>query len=50
MEASVTIVPVPFYGPAATQAEIDQAIKDTGNRIEVTRFANLQEACAEAAS
>src|ERR1700730_793566 len=41
--------PVPFYGPAATQAEIDAAIQQTGNRIEVTRFANLQEACAEAA-
>src|SRR5580692_664639 len=41
--------PVPFYGPAATQAEIDAAIAQTGNRIEVTRFASLQEACAEAA-
>jgi carbamoyltransferase len=41
--------PVPFYGPAATQSEIDKAIQETGNRIEVTRFANLQDACAEAA-
>jgi carbamoyltransferase len=41
--------PVPFYGPAATQAEIDAAIAQTGSRIEVTRFASLQEACAEAA-
>ena len=41
--------PVPFYGPAATQAEIDKAIAETGNRIEVTRFANLADACAEAA-
>jgi carbamoyltransferase len=42
--------PVPFYGPAATQSEIDKAIQETGNRIEVTRFANLQEACTEAAT
>jgi carbamoyltransferase len=41
--------PVPFFGPAATQAEIDKAIAETGNRIEVTRFATLEEACAEGA-
>jgi carbamoyltransferase len=41
--------PVPFFGPAATQAEIDKAIAETGNRIQVTRFANLADACAEAA-
>ncbi len=41
--------PVPFFGPAATQAEIDKAIAETGNRVEVTRFATLEEACAEGA-
>jgi carbamoyltransferase len=41
--------PVPFFGPAATQAEIEIAIEQTGDRIHVTRFANLQDACAEAA-
>ena len=41
--------PVPFYGPAATQAEIDAAIAQTGDRISVTRFASLQDTCAEAA-
>jgi len=41
--------PVPFFGPAATQAEIDKAIAETGNRVEITRFATLEEACAEAA-
>ena len=41
--------PVPFLGPAATQAEIDKALAETGDRIEVTRFASLEEACAEAA-
>jgi carbamoyltransferase len=41
--------PVPFIGPAATQAEIDRAIAETGSRIEVTRFANLADACAEGA-
>ena len=35
--------PVPFYGPAATQAEIDKAIAETGNRVSVTRFTTLQE-------
>ncbi|HEX3117921.1 MAG TPA: carbamoyltransferase N-terminal domain-containing protein, partial [Candidatus Acidoferrum sp.] len=41
--------PVPFFGPAATQSEIDKAIAETGNRVEVTRFATLEEACAEGA-
>ncbi|HEY2823647.1 MAG TPA: carbamoyltransferase C-terminal domain-containing protein [Candidatus Acidoferrum sp.] len=41
--------PVPFYGPAATQSEIDKAIAETGNRVEVTRFGSLADACAEAA-
>jgi carbamoyltransferase len=40
---------VPFYGPAATQTEIDKAIAETGSRIQVTRFTNLADACAEAA-
>jgi carbamoyltransferase len=41
--------PVPFFGPAATQAEIEAAIEQTKDRIEITRFANLQDACEEAA-
>src|SRR5580704_16363027 len=41
--------PVPFIGPAATQAEIDAAIAETGDRIQATRFATLEEACAEGA-
>jgi carbamoyltransferase len=42
-------MPVPFLGPAATHTEIDQALAETGNRIEITRFATLAETCAEAA-
>jgi carbamoyltransferase len=41
--------PVPFFGPAASPADIDKAIADTGSRIETVRYATLQEACAEAA-
>jgi carbamoyltransferase len=41
--------PVPFFGPEHSQAEIDKAIADTGNRVEVVRFTNLADTCAEAA-
>jgi carbamoyltransferase len=41
--------PVPFFGPAASPADIDKAIADTGSRIETVRHATLQDACAEAA-
>ncbi len=41
--------PVPFFGPEASQADIDKALADTGNRIEVVRFSSLAETCAEAA-
>jgi carbamoyltransferase len=40
--------PAPFLGPAASQSEIDKAIKETKG-IETVRFSNLREACAEAA-
>jgi len=41
--------PVPFFGPEASQADIDKALAETGNRIEVVRFPTLAETCAEAA-
>jgi carbamoyltransferase len=41
--------PVPFFGPEASQADIDKALADTGNRIEVVRYSSLAETCAEAA-
>jgi carbamoyltransferase len=41
--------PVPFWGPAATQAQIDAAIAETGSKIEATRYATLAEACAAGA-
>jgi carbamoyltransferase len=40
--------PAPFLGPAASQSEIDKAIKETKG-IETVRFSNLRDACAEAA-
>ncbi|MGY2908720.1 carbamoyltransferase family protein [Bradyrhizobium sp. URHC0002] len=42
-------MPVPFLGPEHSQAEIDKALADAGSRIEVTRFPNLEQTCAEAA-
>jgi carbamoyltransferase len=42
-------MPVPFLGPEHSQAEIDKALADTGSRIEVTSFPNLEQTCAEAA-
>ena len=42
-------MPVPFLGPGHSQAEIDRALADTGSRIEVTCFPNLEHTCAEAA-
>lgn len=42
-------MPVPFLGPEHSQAEIDKVLADAGSRIEVTRFPNLEQTCAEAA-
>jgi len=41
--------PVPFLGPAASQADIDRAIEETESRIETVRFSSLRETCIEAA-
>lgn len=41
-------IPVPFYGPAYSDSIIDEALKEFSGRIEITRYANLPEACAEA--
>jgi carbamoyltransferase len=40
---------VPFLGPAHSEAAIDRALEKFSDRIEVTRFSDLREACAEAA-
>lgn len=42
-------MPVPFLGPEHSQAEIDKVLAEAGSRIEVTRFPNLEQTCAEAA-
>jgi carbamoyltransferase len=40
--------PAPFLGPAASESEIEKAIKETKG-IETVRFSNLRDACVEAA-
>lgn len=42
-------MPVPFLGPEHSEAEINKALADAGNRIEVARFPSLEQTCAEAA-
>lgn len=42
-------MPVPFLGPEHSEAEINKALADAGNRIEVARFSSLEQTCAEAA-
>lgn len=42
-------MPVPFLGPEPSLDEIDRALADTGDRIEVTRFSGLEETCSAAA-
>jgi carbamoyltransferase len=41
--------PVPFFGPAYPNGDIDSAIAAFGDRIDVTRFGRLEETCASAA-
>ena len=41
--------PVPFLGPASSQAAIDSAIGEYGNLIDVIRFSSVEETCAAAA-
>jgi carbamoyltransferase len=40
---------VPFLGPAYSEAAINRALEKFSDRIEVTRFSDLREACAETA-
>src|SRR5262249_37633300 len=41
--------PVPFYGPAHSTAEIDNALEQFADRIEIVRFGSLEDTCVEAA-
>lgn len=41
--------PVPFLGPEASQSDIDKALHELQDKIEVVRFSNLRDTCAEAA-
>jgi carbamoyltransferase len=41
--------PAPFYGPAHTVEEIDAALAEFEERIDVRRYETLEEACAAAA-
>jgi len=40
---------VPFLGPSHPQDEIEEAVCEFAAELQVTRFCNLEEACAEAA-
>src|SRR5215468_3474078 len=41
--------PVPFYGPAYSVADIDNALEQFADRVEVIRFGSLEDTCVEAA-
>ena len=41
--------PVPFWGPAHGPSAVDAAVQEFAAEIHVTRFADLDDACAEAA-
>src|SRR2546429_3795790 len=38
-------IPVPFYGPAYSLSQIEEALKEFHDRIEVRSFQNLLETC-----
>jgi carbamoyltransferase len=42
-------ISVPFYGPAYPVSKVQEALLDFDSRIEVVNYANLSDACAEAA-
>jgi len=42
-------IPVPFYGPAYSPREMEEAIEEFRDRIEVVRSKNLVDTCAQAA-
>jgi carbamoyltransferase len=41
--------PVPFYGPSHPASEVDAALAQFSDQIEVMRFGSLEETCVEAA-
>ncbi len=42
-------LPVPFLGPDHSDTEIEAAISDSGEKIDVSRFKSIEETCKEAA-
>jgi carbamoyltransferase len=48
-EVANTRMPVPFYGPAYSQEELDRAIQEFAGQVQVTRFPSLEASCARAA-
>ena len=44
-----TRIPAPFYGPAYSLSQIEEAIREFDSRIEVLCFANPSDTCAHAA-
>jgi carbamoyltransferase len=43
-------LPVPLFGPSYTNQAIEAALSQYADQVEVTRFASLQQTCADAAS
>src|SRR5262249_30452447 len=48
-EAGNSRLPVPFFGPASSRAEIANALREYAGQIDVTPFSNLAAVSAEAA-
>ena len=44
-----TRIPVPFYGPSFSLSEIEEALRELNNYIDIHSFASLSETCAHAA-
>jgi carbamoyltransferase len=42
-------MPVPFYGPRHSQAEVDRVLEDFSDRVSVTRFDSVEAVCKRAA-
>jgi carbamoyltransferase len=42
-------IPVPFYGPAYSLSKVEEALREFTDRIDIVRYSNFGEVCAEAA-
>lgn len=42
-------IPVPFYGPAHTRSQVEEALREFDSQIEIRSFESLADTCAQAA-